>query len=55
MRWKAIVDMVPTEFCLDMVVLYLVIQFARDILEAENGGAGSHRNGAIRSIAQLKR
>ena len=51
MEWKAIFDMIPTEFSLDLVVLYLIIQFARDILAAENGGAGDYRNGAIRSIA----
>ena len=51
---KAIVDMVPTEFVLDVVVLYLVVQFAKDVVQAESG-VGPYKNGAIRSIAQLKR
>ena len=30
MFWKAILDCVPTEFILDLVVLYLIIVFAKD-------------------------
>ena len=29
---KAIVDMIPTEFVLDVVVLYLIVQFAKDVI-----------------------
>ena len=31
MYWKAIVDMMPTEFVLDLIVLFLVKKFTKDI------------------------
>ena len=46
---KAICDMIPSEFLLDCIVLYLVIQFAKDSLVGESNGP--YKNGAVNSIA----
>ena len=49
MYGKAIVDMVPTEFVLDLVVLCLVMIFAKDSIKSASDK--NHNSDVINSIA----
>ena len=49
MYWKAICDMIPTEFVLDLVVLYLILIFAKDSLTSAS--ERKHKSEVINSIA----
>ena len=50
MYWKAITDMLPTEFILDLVVLYLVVVFAKDSI-SPSSDESKRKSDAINSIA----
>ena len=49
MYWKALCDMIPTEFVLDLVVLCLIMIFAKD--SVTSASEHQHNSEVINSIA----